>query len=250
MIAPSSTLVQYTKRQRLLGHILHLPFSYFIAFLMRYIGGYKIDNMTELRKQFKVITKNNSPLIIASNHLTFIDSTLILWALASNFWYLFNYEFFSWNLPAGDVFKKKWYFRIVAYLGKCIFIHRDGPKEHKDEVISLARDLVKEGQVLTIFPEGRRSRTGRFDIDHITFGVGKIIQSLGECYVLCIYIRGDKQVGHSNYPPRGSTFHPLIKLVKVKANPENRRAYLEIGVEIANNIKELEDQYFSLKRNL
>jgi 1-acyl-sn-glycerol-3-phosphate acyltransferase len=246
-IAPSDSLVQYTKRQMLLGHIFLIPFCYLIALMMRYVGCYQIENMEELRKQFKVIAKNNSPLIIASNHLTFIDSTLIIWAMASNFWYFFNYRYFSWNLPAGDVFKKKWYFRIVAYLGKCIFIHRDGTKEHKDEIISLAHDLVKEGEILTIFPEGRRSRSGRFDVDHITFGVGKIIQSLGECNVLCLYIRGDKQAGHSNYPPRGSKFRPLIKLIKVKANSENRRAYLEIGVEIAKNIKELENKYFEVK---
>ena len=241
---PSAEFIAETKRQSFFGHLIMLPMCGFIWILIRYWGRYRIEGLKELRRQYKVIVKNNYPLIICANHLTFIDSMLIIWALGSNWWYFWNYRYFSWNLPAGEVFKKKFYFRYVFYWGKCIFIHRDGSKEHKDEVISMAHDLVKQGQVLTVFPEGRRSRTGRFEVDHITLGVGKIIQTLGECYVLCLYLRGDKQAGHSNYPPRGSVFRPLIKLIKVKADENNRRAYVEISNEISKNIQELENHYF------
>ena len=36
-------------------------------------------------------------------------------SFGSSAWYFRNYRAFSWNLPAGDFFKKKFFFRVVAY---------------------------------------------------------------------------------------------------------------------------------------
>jgi 1-acyl-sn-glycerol-3-phosphate acyltransferase len=244
-LPPSRRLKLRTRTQMVLGHIALFPLCGLIAFVMGWVVRYKIQNRDEIRKQFKEITKNNSPLIICSNHLTFIDSALLIWALGANSWYFFNYRFMSWNLPAGDVFKKKLYFRIILFLGKSIFIHRDGTKEHKEDVLSMAHDLIKKGQVFTIFPEGRRSRTGRFDTNHITFGTSKIIMSLGGCNILCTYIRSDKQQGYSNYPAIGSQFRPLLKLIKIEPTKTGRHGYAEVSEIISKEIKALEDQYFS-----
>jgi 1-acyl-sn-glycerol-3-phosphate acyltransferase len=245
LMAPSFRLRLRTQIQMWVGHALLLPFCGVVALILRYAGKYEVEDRKALRDQFKEIAKNNSPLIICSNHLTFIDSLLIIWALASNPWYFFHYKSFSWNLPAGDVFKKKFIYRVVAYLGKCIFIHRDGTKEHKEEILSLTTLLLRKGHVVTIFPEGRRSRLGKFDIDHVTFGVGKIIASLGECNVLCWYMRSHKQETFSNYPAKGSKFRILTKLIKIKPEKTGRHGYLEAASQIGKEIKQLEDQYFS-----
>ena len=184
------------------------------------------------------------PTMICSNHLTFIDSVLLIWAMGSNSWYFWHYQNFSWNLPAGDFFKKKFIYRVVAYLSKCIFIHRDGSKDHKNEVLELCRQLLKRGEVVTIFPEGKRSRSGRFEPTQLTFGVSKIIASIENCRVLCFYIRGDRQETYSNYPPKGSHFDIQLDVIYPKSNLKDREGLAEITGQIAQSIKKMEDAYF------
>jgi len=140
-----------------------LPFGGVLVLLLKYLRGYKVEDLAEIRRQFKAIWKdNNSPLIICANHLTFIDSAIIIWALGSNFWYALNYKAFTWNLPAGDFFKKKLRYHLTLYLTKCVFLHRDGTAAHKNAVLNLCRYLLMKGNVVLVFPEGQRSRTGMF----------------------------------------------------------------------------------------
>lgn len=230
--------------QRRIGFITLLPFSYLIIFIFKFIMGYKIGNIKLIRKQFKEILKENKPLIICANHLTFIDSCIIIWAFAPNYWYQFNYKYFSWNLPAGDFFGKKFRYRIIAFLSKCIFIHRDATSDHHNEILNICKELLLKGEIVTIFPEGKRSRSGIFDITKLTYGVGKIIKSVPECRVLCVYLRGDKQETFSNYPPRNSLFYMKLSCITPKTNLESRAAYGQIVSQIAQNLKKQEEEYF------
>ncbi len=229
--------------QRTVGWILLLPFTGLIVFLMRYLRGYTIENRKELRSFFRELTAKKEPLLICANHLTFIDSAILIWALSSNSNYFLSIRRFPWNLPAGDFFKKKFIFRVVAYLAKCIFIHRDGSKEHKNGVLNICHHLLKRGEIVTLFPEGRRSRTGMFDKDRITFGVGKLLTSLPDCRVLCVYLRGDKQLGFSNYPPKNSQFKILTKVITPKTEKTGKEAYFELASQVAENIQNLEHEY-------
>ena len=206
--------------------------------------GYKIENIKSIRNQFKSIIKNKKPLVICANHLTFIDSCLIIWALAPNYWYQFNYKYFSWNLPAGDFFGKKWYYRVIAFLAKCIFIHRDASASHHNEILNICKNLLLKGEIITIFPEGKRSRTGRFEETQMTYGVGKIIQNIPNCRVLCIYVRGDKQETYSNYPLKNSSFYISMNLVTPKTELSGREGCSEIVHQIASVIKTQENDYF------
>jgi 1-acyl-sn-glycerol-3-phosphate acyltransferase len=224
--------------QRIWGWIVVLPFCYFMVVLLRFVGNYRIKNIQSIRKMYRDLARDPSPLLICSNHLTFIDSILIIWALAP------NYRKFTWNLPAGDFFKKKWLYRLVAYLGKCIFIHRDGSKRHLNAILNLCQDLLSQKEVVTIFPEGKRSRTGRFDLQHLTHGVGRIVSHVPGCRVLCLYIRGDRQETFSNYPPRGSTFHVDYQLTRPQTSQKGREAYHDVTFQIAQVIKSMEDRYF------
>lgn len=242
---PDGRTIRKTWMQAFVCWLLLLPFGGLLVFMMR-ASGYSIENIREIRKQYRDIWRENKgPLIICANHLTFIDSALIIWGLASNFWYLFNYKAFTWNLPAGDFFKKKFIYHITLYLTKCIFIHRDGTNEHKNDVLRLCRYLLLQGNVVLIFPEGQRSRKGFFDAEKITAGVGKIIYSLENARVLCIHLRGDKQNSFSNYPPRGSRFKMSMKLIEPCTEKRGKAAYTEIAGQIAAAIKNFEKEYFA-----
>ncbi len=243
---PDAKIVSETNLQSFICRLLLLPFGGLLILLMRF-SGYGIENMREIRKQYRQIWRENrSPLIICANHLTFIDSALIIWALGSNFWYFFNYKAFTWNLPAGDFFKKKLVYHATLYLTKCIFIHRDGTSEHKTAVLSLCRYLLMKGNVVLIFPEGQRSRKGYFDAENVALGVGKIITSMKNVRVLCVHLRSDKQKTFSNYPPRGSRFKMSMKLISPATDKRGKAGYREISGQIAATIKQLENEYFNV----
>ncbi len=255
----SSIFVKYTverlKFQRIINFLVLMPFCGGIILIFKYIMRYKINEMNSIRKQFKEMTKNDNPIIICSNHLTFIDSCLIIWALAPLIWYQFNFNYFSWNLPAGDFFGKKKRYRLIALLCKCIFIHRDASPNHHNEILDICKKLLIRGEIVTIFPEGKRSRTGNFDPNQLTYGVGKIIQCVPKCRVLCVYIRGDKQESYSNYPIKGSSFYMKMETITPQTALTGKEGCSEIVNQIAQTIKKQEELYFSkhksgvIKRN-
>ena len=230
--------------QRVIGWALIFPFCGLLAGLMYFVRGYRIENAAELRRRFKEITKDDTPLLICGNHLTYMDSAVMLLALGSLGWYARHWSKFSWNLPAGDFFKKRLVFRLVAYLTKCIFINRKGTRDHKNAILGICRYLLQRGEPVTIFPEGRRSRVGRFDVDHITFGVGKIIAGMPKCRVLCMYVRGHNQQGMTGYPPKGARFNILMEVIEPSTDKAGRHAHLDIAQQVAGAIHRLEGQYF------
>jgi len=241
---PSESEQLALRSQRIIGHLLLLPFAGFIVFLMRWVRGYHIENIKALRAQFAQVAESEAPLIICANHLTFIDSALMIWAFSSNWRYLFHYRQFSWNLPAGDFFKKRFYFRMVAYLTKCIFIHRDGSKAHKDGVLAQCHWLLNRGEIVSIFPEGRRSRIGRFDRERITYGVGKLLAATPGCRALCVYVRGDKQEKFTDYPPKHSIIRFRMRLIVPRSDATGRDAYGALASQVADTLLGLEQEHF------
>lgn len=248
--APRDALASRTQAgsKRLLCLVMLLPLYYLCTWAMRFYGRFSIANIDEVRRVYREAAKDPSPLVICANHLTFIDSALILWALGTGPWYLMNFKHFSWNLPAGDFFKEKAFHRFMGLISKCIFIYRNGSKEHKESVVELCTQLVGDGEVITIFPEGKRSRTGRFDPDALSYGVGKIVTGIGgRCRVLCVYVRGHEQHSYSNYPVRGSKFHLAAELIHVRTAKSGRDGYAEVVGKIGTTLKSLEDAYFATK---
>ena len=231
--------------QRAVGHFFLLPFAGFLVFLMRWVRGYRVATLREVRREFGRIVADGRPLLVCANHLTFIDSALMIWAFGSNWRYFFRFREFSWNLPASDFFKKRWHFRLVAYLCKCIFIHRDGTKAHKDGVLAQCHWLLRRGEIVSIFPEGRRSRIGHFDREHITYGVGKLLAANPGCRALCVYLRSDTQETYSDYPPKGSLLRLQMRLVTPRSSATGRAAYADLAGQVADTIVELERKHFS-----
>jgi 1-acyl-sn-glycerol-3-phosphate acyltransferase len=247
---PPAWQIEKTRFQANLCRLLLLPVGGLIVLALKNIGGYSVENMAETRRQFRSIWNEKEregwPLVICSNHLTFIDSAIIIWALASNFWYLFNYKAFTWNVPAGDFFKKKLHYHAILYLTKCIFIDRKGSPAHKNAVLNLCRYLLAKGNIVLIFPEGQRSRDGRFHTDRLRFGTGKILTSLENARVLCIYLRSPLQQTFSNYPPKGSRFRLSMELIRPDtAGSSKKQASIGAVKEIGAVIERLESEFFA-----
>ena len=243
---PSAEEISAVRTQSYVCWLILLPFGGFLILLMM-LKGYRIKNIREARAQFKKIIaeKGDKPLLLCSNHLTFIDSALIIWGLASNFWFLRNYKVFPWNLPAGDFFKKKLKYHVTLYLTKCIFIHRDGTSEHKSAILGLCRFLLKRGHTVLVFPEGQRSRTGLFDAGKVTLGAGRLVASMENAQVLCLHLRSPKQKTFSNYPPTGADFTLSMKLIEPRSDKRGKEGYIDISKQIAGTIAQMEADFFA-----
>ena len=146
--------------QKSMGWILFIPFCGTLILIMKFWRRYRIENHDEIRRQYKIYAKDRSPLLICANHLTYVDPPVIIWALAWHIWYVFHFRSLSWNLAATE-YRKNPFFRAVLFFAKGIYINRQGGKNHYDQVLGVARQLMLRGEPVTIFPEGRRSRTGR-----------------------------------------------------------------------------------------
>lgn len=246
--------IEKTRFQSTVCRLVFLPLGSIIVFVMRYMQSYRIKDLKEVRRQFREIWKEKertgTPMMICANHLTFIDSAIIMWALANNFWYTFNFRALTWNVPAGDFFKKKFHYHAIMYLTKCIFIDREGSPLHKNLILNLCRYMLDKGNVVLIFPEGQRSRTGHFDVDRLRFGPGKILTALDNAQVLCVHVRSPQQKTFSNYPPKGSQFQIRMKVITPSTEGQSKKqASITAVKEIGAVIKEMEDDFFASNPN-
>src|SRR5579885_3587217 len=88
--------------QKFVGWLVFVPFSGSLILFMKVFLRYRIQGLNEIRAGFRELTKSKEPLLICSNHLTYIDSVLLIYALGNHWWYLFNFRCLSWNLPARE----------------------------------------------------------------------------------------------------------------------------------------------------
>jgi len=221
-----------------------LPLGYTISFIFKYILKYKIKNLEEIRAEYKKLSNTADPILICPNHLTMIDSNIIIWALAPMLWYQFNFKKLSWNVPAVENFKNTLTRRFVTYLGKCIPVDRNGSKEHHDMVLQKTIYLMNKGEVFTYFPEGGRSRTARIDMENIRYGVGKLVAEIPKTRVICIYMRGEGQKTYTEIPQKGEKFTIKLKMIYPKTEYTGLRAHRDISTQIIQTLKNMEDDYF------
>ena len=99
---------------------------------------------------------------------------------------------------------------------------------------------------MTIFPEGRRSRSGRFERETLSYGTAKLVTMLNRpTRILCCYLRSDKQATYSNYPARDSRFKILTKALTIAPRGNGRDGYQAIMDQVGGTIADLESQYFA-----
>lgn len=231
-------------QRRRISRLLFWPVYAAFWLALRIVGGYRIENLRAIRGQFAALASRSSPILICANHLTFVDSLLIVWALAPARFYARRYNHLSWNVPADDVFGRRWLCRAILRVTKCIPIDRNGSMRHKDRVLQLCAHLLAKGETVTIFPEGRRSRSGRFDPGRLATGVGKVVAHAGPCRVACVYMRAEGQDGYSDFPRRGSRFRLAMEVIEFGAVLPRPGAYRAITACIGETLARLEKRHF------
>ena len=100
--------------------------------------------------------------------------------------------------------------------------------------------LLERGDVVLLFPEGGRSRSGRVELDSAAYGVGRVVKALPGCRVLCVYLRGEHQEGWSDLPRRGERFHARLAEIEPKSDRTGLRGSLEIARQIVARLSEME----------
>lgn len=238
--------------QRFIDWIFFPLLSFILILVMKFYAGYKVKDLSKVRKKYKEICKirGNRPLLICPNHLTMIDSVVLEWAFGSPLWYWLHFRNFPWNIPAVENFKTNYTSRTITYLGKCIPIDRKGGKEHTEYIMSQVEFLLKRGDAFLIFPEGTRSRSGKFELENITYGVGKLIQNLPGIYVLCVYLRGKGQKTYSNFPAKNEEFYIDMCLIEPKTNLIGMRGQRDLALQVGKEIHRMEMEYFNKGEHL
>jgi len=216
---------------------------------LRFFGRYRIPEIRQIRKTFKELKKQaEGPILICSNHLTKIDSAVLNWSFASVWSYMRSFKVFSWNLPERANFYHNRLLRIVCYLASCVPIDRGGSREAVKKSLDKVAYLLKKGHPVTIFPEGGRSRTGRIDLERFTYGVGRLVNQVKDCNVLCVYLRGHTQENYSEIPPRGSQFYLNMELIKPKSEHSGLKATKDVANQIIEKLVHMEQNYFASVR--
>lgn len=231
-------------RQRVIGNIIFPFLSPFLAATLRNVMGYRIREREGIREAYRQIVREHPSLLICPNHLTMVDSAVIQWALGSNTFYTLNFSKLPWNVPAIEHFGHNLILRLLTYLTKCIPIDRKGSAEHREEVTEKMGWLLRKGDPILIFPEGRRSRSGRIDIEGAAYGPGLLVQKNPGTAVLCVYCRGEGQKVSSTVPKRGEVFSVRLRLIEPVTEQKSLRGQRDLAEQILKALKELEAEHF------
>lgn len=231
------------------GFISYLNMFWFLPFfvlILRVWGGYRSPHTRLIRKKVRKLLNEsqNRPIVICANHLTMIDSLIISWLLFSPASFFLEFRKFPWNVPEVKNFGKNFWLRVMCYLGKCIFIDRQGTAKDKKQTLAKIAHLTRQGQMVCIFPEGGRSREGRVIPENAVYGVGELIQEIPGCLALCIYVRGEHQEKFSYYPKKGESFYLDAHMMQPTSESTGRRGARDITMKIMNQLKVMEDSCY------
>ena len=138
----------------------------------------------------------DGPVILAPNHVTFLDSFFLPLVVPRRVTYVAKAEYF-------DSWKTAWFFRAVGQIP----MRREGGSA-SERALAAARDVLEAGGVLGIYPEGTRSPDGRLYRGHT--GVARL--ALG-CKAPLVPVG---LVGTSAVQRPGSNLPRLFKKVTVR----------------------------------
>ncbi|MBD8078466.1 lysophospholipid acyltransferase family protein [Cellulosimicrobium arenosum] len=136
----------------------------------------------------QVTGRNNvprsGPVILASNHLSFIDSLLIPIVAPRHVTFLAKSEYFTGRGIKGGL--SRWFFTKMGHIP----VQRDDPRAGQRSLED-ALAVLNQGGVFGIYPEGTRSRDGRLHKGHT--GVAWLALA-GHAPVVPVAVRGTDKV--------------------------------------------------------
>jgi 1-acyl-sn-glycerol-3-phosphate acyltransferase len=235
--------------QRAVSRVLSPLWIPVFVSLMALAFRWRIEGAEELRRSYREVReKSHAPLLICANHLTMLDSFVIGWALGGSWWYLNHFSSLPWNTPERVHFASTWWKRALTYLLKCVPITRGSDRKEVALVLEKVRFLLQMGEVVMLFPEGQRSRSGRVELESAAYGVGRIVAAVPGCRVLCVYLRGEGQEAMTDAPAVGEVFRGRSALLEPKSDERGLRGSLDISRQIVAKLVELERSHFDARQ--
>jgi 1-acyl-sn-glycerol-3-phosphate acyltransferase len=196
-----------------------------------YIGSLLIRIILRIFWRYRKIGTEHIPksggVIIASNHVAYVDPPFLGAAASREFFYLAKAELFA-NALFGWLIRK---FNAVPVTR--------GSFDRK--AINQAVELLRGGKVLRLFPEGTRNRTNQFLRPKL--GVGKIALEAG-VPIVPAYIHNSGRL-LSSFLKRERLIigfdQPIDRNFLAKL-PEGKQGYKDIGQEIMRKIGMLKEK--------
>ena len=222
-----------------------VPLTYHgLAAWMRW-HGYRVAGLQAARRAFeREAGGERGPLIICANHLTLIDSLFIQWAMAPAWRLVVRPHLFTWNLPDRQNITRRWWLRLLGYVGKCVPVVRKAAPEETRHTLDKVAFLLSRGQSVLIFPEGGRSRVGRVDTENFSYGVGRMLQETPAARVLCVFLRGRGQAAFSDYPRPGESLVVRFQRIAPSTSSHGMRGARDLATQIVGRLSEMENEAF------
>lgn len=243
----------------------------FYDFLLKifFVFGYytkKLKNGKKYKFEYDDETKNNvikafknKNLLIVSNHMTLVDSTLIQLFLLDIFgWFGViknNFRQLCWNLPAIENLEllRKHSAKVNGFIynkiGRLLPIDRNNQDSSMKTLEQVSR-MTLHNHVFLIFPEAGRTRRNEFSAEDITPGASKVIldcEKLSGKFpgLLTIYVRAENQISYSNLPMSDkikiyANFSDSFPITNDQSQIRKRKTLMNF---IGNKIKELQEKY-------
>ena len=230
---------------------IFLPVIVPIYFIFLRSWGYKIRNVTKIRKAcIEEFKKHPGPWLVCANHLTMIDSMILIYGMMSLPNHFAHFRFIPWNLPERKNFQKKNIFlAVLCFLAKCIPVNRCGDRKEMRTSLEKCNVLLGRGQSLMIFPEGGRTRTGRVDTEGFSYGVGRFVKEFPDLKVMCLYLRGDHQETYGTFPRSGERFTMKMEVLQLeRVEFTGLRAQRFYAEQIISKLAGMEETYFAVHR--
>lgn len=193
----------------------------------------------------KIVGRENIPrdgaVIVASNHLSFIDSVVIPLAVPRRVRFLAKAEYFEGRGFGGLV--NKIFFTLVD----AVPVRRESQRDSMAS-LELAMDVLRSGSAFGIYPEGTRSRDGRLYRGRT--GVGWLAMESGAPIVPVALVGTDKVQPVGARVPRphpvriqfGEPIDPRPWIEAVAANGGAGRARREITDAVMERIAAMSPQ--------
>jgi hypothetical protein len=220
----------------------------YIALLL--LLGYRLRGLRAVRRAvLEEFDRHRGPWLVCANHLTMIDSLILIYAMFSLPDHLRRFRQIPWNLPERNNFQSNPLLAVLCYLAKCIAITRGGDRDEMKRTLDKCAYLMETERNLLIFPEGGRSRTGRVNTETFSYGIGRFIKDFPGCRVMCLYLRGDGQTSYSTVPKLGERFTIAMEVFDPERTAaEGLRAQREYAAQIIRRLVRMEEQHFALYR--
>ena len=158
---------------------------------------------TRLRVEGREHVPPTGPLIVASNHLSFMDSIVVPLACRRQVHFLGKAEYFQGTGLRGAVVR--WFHST----GGTIPVDRSDPRAAARS-LELGEEVLRRGEAFGVYPEGTRSPDGRLHRGRT--GVARMAVSTGATLLPCAVIGTDRV-----QPPGSNGFRPAKVTVRFGA---------------------------------